>query len=306
MYFMLYFVQIMLRRVVFSFFGRYILTMQEQLTTLSQNLELLSEISGVSFWWHFANRDLLKHVLEKQCSSCWDFCVRIKEAPFAQLSGCQKDHHDTAWKKVLLKRAPVLMECHAGLRFLAVPVFAGEELIGLLYAGPAVCGGNRYPELASEFSQLPRKSEKELLALGKYMETLLSGSIFAPFAEPHSAVLVPNLTSRDKRILSAAHLMRKFSRRKVSVLEIARAVGLSESAFLHNFKRETGFSFSDWLQRLRVSDALRLVEGTDLPFQEISELCGFSDQSRMTLLFHRYLSVSPGKVRAGNSKTAKS
>ena len=106
-----------------------------------------------------------------------------------------------------------------------------------------------------------------------------------------------------RRILWAAHYMRSRCRGPLTAGETAKACGLSVSRFLHLFRRETGYSFSDWLQRLRVAAACRLLEGSPYKLAEIAEISGIRDQSRMTYLFRRYLNTTPGKWRRKKNLT---
>ena len=72
---------------------------------------------------------------------------------------------------------------------------------------------------------------------------------------------------------------------------------ISKTRFTHIFTRETGYSFSDFLQRVRIGEARNLVEGSNMALGEIAESCGISDQSRMGVLFRRYFNTTPLKMR---------
>ena len=86
----------------------------------------------------------------------------------------------------------------------------------------------------------------------------------------------------------------------ITAKQAAEVSGLSVSRFLHLFRTETGYSFSDWLQRLRVARACRLLEESPYKLAEIAEIAGIRDQSRMTVLFRRYLNTTPGEYRASS------
>lgn len=258
----------------------------------------LSEALELNFSWHFVNRDYLLQVpLEQQ--QCYEpFCLQTRGKGRFTLDRCLKDHNENAFKQALLRRESFTMTCHAGAKLLAVPLFAGDTLIGVLFAGPVV--GNStpvYPEMADNYRDLPIRGEKELLALGRYLGEEFDWHFGDASPPEGGSRLTPRLTTADTRVLKAAHLMRQWRRRKISAGKIATECGVGVSTLLHIFKRETGFAFCDWLQRLRVSDAQSLIEGTDLAFGEIALRCGFSDQSRMTLLIKRYLQHTPRELR---------
>ena len=259
----------------------------------------LSEALGLNFSWHFANPDhlLLVPVGQQQCYA--PICLQARAGRLFTLNRCLKDHDENAFGQALLRREAFTMICHAGAKLLAVPLFADDRLLGVLFAGPVI--GNPapvYPEMADNYRALPSVGENELLALGRYLSDEFAwhfGGRDTP--TEGGGRLLPRIVSADTRVLKAAHLMRMQRRRKISAGKIAAECGVSVSTLLHIFRRETGFSFRDWLLRLKVSDAQSLIEGTDLAFVEIASRCGFSDQSRMTVLVKRYLRRTPRELR---------
>jgi YesN/AraC family two-component response regulator len=85
--------------------------------------------------------------------------------------------------------------------------------------------------------------------------------------------------------------------RKLSLQEIASASGLSAPYFSTVFKEEMGENLSNYLNRLRVEKAASMLIETDLSLGEISENCGFEDQSWFSKIFKYYAGIIPGKFR---------
>lgn len=56
-------------------------------------------------------------------------------------------------------------------------------------------------------------------------------------------------------------------------------------------------SQSGYLQKLRVEEAKRLLESTELPMEDISEQTGYSDTSFFRHLFKRLTGLTPGEYR---------
>lgn len=56
-------------------------------------------------------------------------------------------------------------------------------------------------------------------------------------------------------------------------------------------------SFGDYIRKLRIEKALKLIEETDYSLSEISYLTGFSDQSHFTRIFRKQLGISPSAHR---------
>jgi AraC-like DNA-binding protein/ligand-binding sensor protein len=85
--------------------------------------------------------------------------------------------------------------------------------------------------------------------------------------------------------------------RKVSLDEIAAASGLSAPYFSTIFREEMGEYLSTYLNRLRVEKACIMLIETNVSLNDISESCGFEDQSWFSKIFKSYTGYSPGKYR---------
>lgn len=84
---------------------------------------------------------------------------------------------------------------------------------------------------------------------------------------------------------------------RVSLVELARACGLSRSYFAHAFKATTGVAPHQWLTRRRIEEAKDLLLKTSKPVEDIAEDCGFVDQSHFTRTFSRGVGMTPARWR---------
>jgi AraC-like DNA-binding protein len=83
----------------------------------------------------------------------------------------------------------------------------------------------------------------------------------------------------------------------VTLAQMAKAVGLSSSRAAHILKEGTGKSMLQHIHRLRVQEAQRLLERSDMSSSEIAYEVGFSDQSYFIKQFRRWMGVTPSKYR---------
>ena len=63
------------------------------------------------------------------------------------------------------------------------------------------------------------------------------------------------------------------------------------------FKKETGYSISEYINNIRISRAQNFLVESDLDIAEIARMCGFEDQSYFTKVFRRISGVTPKKYR---------
>ncbi len=83
----------------------------------------------------------------------------------------------------------------------------------------------------------------------------------------------------------------------ISIKRAAKHLGASQSSIMHKIRKETGRTFSQLLNGIRIKEAKRLLTFTTLPLNEISFRCGFSDQSYFTKVFVKYINLTPGEFR---------
>ena len=79
--------------------------------------------------------------------------------------------------------------------------------------------------------------------------------------------------------------------------EIADAVGMEPDRLARGFRRTYGEPLGDYLRRIRVNAAARLLETTDEPISQVAGEVGFADQAHLTRWFGRYYETTPGRYR---------
>lgn len=84
-----------------------------------------------------------------------------------------------------------------------------------------------------------------------------------------------------------------------SVPELAKRCSLSPSYFNALFRKHTGQSPVEYVHKLRLAYARRLLIGSRLPVVEVGEQCGFPNPNYFVRLFRRHHGCTPGDYRAG-------
>jgi transcriptional regulator GlxA family with amidase domain len=79
--------------------------------------------------------------------------------------------------------------------------------------------------------------------------------------------------------------------------QAARQSGISERSFKRRFKKATGHTPIDYVQRLRVNEAKRRLERTDAPVDEIGWQVGYEDPTFFRRLFKRVTGVTASAYR---------
>lgn len=84
--------------------------------------------------------------------------------------------------------------------------------------------------------------------------------------------------------------------RRLTVADLAAAVGMSVARFFRCFRATFGCSPVTRLHRLRILEAQRRLAG-DESLAAIALVCGFADQSHFTRMFKRYVGMTPAAWR---------
>jgi AraC-like DNA-binding protein len=78
---------------------------------------------------------------------------------------------------------------------------------------------------------------------------------------------------------------------------LAEAVGLSRSAFSHQFRRETGQTPAAFMTEVRLAEVRRFLRSSDEPLKAIARQTGFADANHLCKVFRRHHGISPGEFR---------
>ncbi|MDF3931473.1 AraC family transcriptional regulator [Pseudomonas citronellolis] len=169
-----------------------------------------------------------------------------------------------------------------------------RELLARLFEAP------RYPTLDADFqhllsyagAELARYGSDPLLAraLGGVLLRALHLRLFGEHSAPPCGPL--DLQRLDEHI-------RTNLTRRITVAELAQVACLSPSHFHAQFKDSVGLTPHQYLLKLRLDAAARLLRESDLALVRVAEECGFSSQSALTTAMRRYLGLTPGALRRG-------
>ncbi|MDN4595231.1 helix-turn-helix domain-containing protein [Polycladomyces subterraneus] len=106
-----------------------------------------------------------------------------------------------------------------------------------------------------------------------------------------------HLTSASPVIRKAVRYLKENLQRRISLEEVAQYCCVSVYHLSHLFKRETGMTLIDFLNKLRVEKAMHFLEATDCTIQEIAYFVGFQDANYFSRTFKKYVKRSPSAYR---------
>jgi transcriptional regulator GlxA family with amidase domain len=101
----------------------------------------------------------------------------------------------------------------------------------------------------------------------------------------------------DRQILRAQHFLESNSSVDHTIENLAVRVGMSVRNFDRRFRTVVGETPSNYLRRLRIEKAKRLLETSDDTIEEVMVTVGYKDVRSFRRLFHAFTDLSPRAYR---------
>lgn len=181
--------------------------------------------------------------------------------------------------------------------------FAGEQRNPLLRALPEVFvvraadGGPAFRDLAQILSAAAqRRLPGQQALLDKLADSLfvMAVCVHAAQAQDPTGLLAALADPRLAKALAAIHLQPGAPWR---VDSLARAAGMSRTAFAVAFAQRLGLSPFQYLTECRIGEARRLLADRRLSVAAIAEQLGYQSEAAFRRTFKRVEGVGPGELR---------
>lgn len=104
-------------------------------------------------------------------------------------------------------------------------------------------------------------------------------------------------TVLHRDLLRSRDYMLKHFSEPLSLSTLAQCAGYSESYFCHSFRRYTGTTPFEYLNRIRIVKACELLASTDKKITEIAFRVGFNNISYFNRMFTKIMGVTPSAYR---------
>ena len=101
----------------------------------------------------------------------------------------------------------------------------------------------------------------------------------------------------EKIGLARQFIKDNYSDPELTLADTAEHIHVSVPYLSKKFKEETGDSFQNYLQRLRLSKAMAMLKDEEIMIWEIASECGYSSQHYFSTAFKKELGMSPADYR---------
>ncbi|ACB97349.1 AraC family transcriptional regulator [Beijerinckia indica] len=118
-------------------------------------------------------------------------------------------------------------------------------------------------------------------------KTVLAGVDYAPSLDPRTAKIMEDITSYVLSNLS----------REVRMVAAAKIAGMTASGFSRFFKKNTGRTFVEYVHKLRIGRACRILIETNVPITSICFDVGYNNVSNFNRHFRKERGVTPSAYK---------
>ena len=110
---------------------------------------------------------------------------------------------------------------------------------------------------------------------------------------------VRNYSLKDYSYLirKAIEYIRFHLEQELNLEVISEAIHSSTFELSRKFKKETGQSLTDYINKLRINEALNMMENHNLSITDIAYMTGFNDVNYFTKVFKKYKGMTPSSYR---------
>lgn len=213
------------------------------------------------------------------------------------------------------KMQPRTLKCFAGLCESASPVRVGERLIAFLRTGhvlvhePTPKEFRRITQTLIEWGvQVDLKQAEEaqlttqVLSEDQYHAMVRLLSIFADHLAACGSLLgnqeiLTKLPAEPPAIIKARSFVAENSDEPFTLADVAHSVNMSAHYFSQKFRAITGLKFTEFVSRIRVEKARKLMDNQHLQIAEIAYQVGFQSLSQFNRAFRQFMDTSPTQYR---------
>lgn len=109
--------------------------------------------------------------------------------------------------------------------------------------------------------------------------------------------LQPAILRHDEMVLRAAHWMQLRFARRPAIDDVAAAMGVHPRTLSRRFRSALGMTPVDYLQRLRVEAAKRMLARSNRKIDRVAYLVGYSDAAFFNAVFREHTGMTPAAYR---------
>ncbi len=98
---------------------------------------------------------------------------------------------------------------------------------------------------------------------------------------------------KNSLIQQAVQYVKQHYKEEITNTSVAEHLNISDAYFCRTFKKETGYTFGQYLAHYRIHIASKLLRNSDMRINEVALACGINDSNYFSQIFKKIKGLSP-------------
>lgn len=120
-----------------------------------------------------------------------------------------------------------------------------------------------------------------------------------PAAAPTKPAVATNMKKADREFMLkiSKYIASNIGKQKIDIKTMAEYMCMSRSAFIRHVTKVTGTSPNEFVVRMKMEKAVRLLKDTEKSIGDIALACGYDDPSYFIRVFNKHFNTTPQNFR---------
>lgn len=211
-----------------------------------------------------------------------------------------------ACRHIANSKRPYVYDCH-GLTQSIIPILVNAQVIGAILTCPIRTDGSpkEFPDgivkdkrpqaqLEKLYRQLPFLTKERIRHSSEFLFTVINYIYKNEFDFLVISDSDRQFSRNQEAVVKAVKFIRKnYHDKDISLKRVASEAALSHYYFSHIFKDELKITFIDYLTKVRMEAAAKLLKNRNLNVNQIAYAVGYQDPNYFSKVFKRMMKTPP-------------
>lgn len=235
------------------------------------------------------------------------FCLLVAKLGLERK--CRESDYN-ACKKVITTKKPFIYQCFAGLTEIISPIIVNNRVLGAALAGQirvknlnklslnkSTLPENVFSKLKTVYKKVPVLTSQQVDSAAKLLFLLINYIIKIEYEIIVYREIEKYKTHSQEIVKKVMKFITENYSQNISLRSLAEQFFISPFYLCHIFKKETGSTITNYLSKVRLDNAVRLLKNPTIPIKQIPYQVGYSDEYYFYKVFKKAFQITPANFR---------
>jgi len=236
------------------------------------------------------------------------FCLLI--AKFGMKQKCDECNIN-ACKKVVKLKSPLIYKCFAGLTEIISPIIVQGKVLGAVLTGQIRVKGeeekkyvkipklseNRIKKLSAAYRDIPIITKEQIESAAQLLFLLINYIFKIEYEILVYKEITKYKTYPQEVVKKVIDYITSNYSKDICLKDISEKFNISQFYISRIFRKETGYSIMNYLTKIRMDNAVKLLKNPTIPIKKIAYLVGYTDEYYFHKVFKKNYQITPARFR---------